>query len=293
MRYLIIIFALLGLSACATVNNSSYDHFRIDSVPQGAKVTTSIKKAKNKRARQTNAAEYYGCEPTPCAIALPRHSKFIATVTHPGYEPAEIYIRSSSRKGAFAGSMVATTATVAGTTAASAATTAALIAIQAEIASIVITSVANSFTFGAIPVSSTAISTASTSSVMASAVPPALIVSGGMLLVDAASGANKNLFPNPVILGLAREGQTVKTDPFVLMYREEIKLRQKAAKACVTGPAFNTEKNLVCTKAKLAVTNIQKKQKEVTKLIEKAQKEAAKAAKAETVAAKQKTSYQD
>lgn len=278
MKYLIFAIALFFLPACATVNNSSVDHFRIDSVPQGAKVTTTIKTGSVKTA-QGYETQYLGCDATPCALRLPRQSKFIATVTHPGYEPAEIYIGNSSSAGAFAGDMAATTATVAGVAASSAATSAVLLTATAEITSIILTSYANVASFGAIPVSSTVVPATSTSSAMAAAVPPALAVTGGMLLIDAASGANKNLFPNPVVLGLVPEGGLSKVDPFVVLYKEELRLTDLTAETCASGPLRDKARKDSCKETKLALKNIQDKQKEVRALLKKAQKEAAKAAK--------------
>lgn len=278
MRYLIFAAALFFLPACATVNNSSVDHFRIDSVPQGAKVTTTIQKGSVK-TKQGLETKYYGCEATPCAIALPRHSKFIASVSYPGYEPAEIYIGNSSSAGAFAGDMAATTASVAGVAASSAATTAALLTATAEITSILLTSYANVASFGAVPVSTGLIPATSTSSAMAAAVPPALAVTGSMLLIDAASGANKSLFPNPVVLGLVPEGGISKIDPFAILFKEELRLTQEAAKLCETGPLRETSWVELCNDAKGAVKDIRQKQKDVRALVKKAQKEAAKASK--------------
>jgi len=78
----VIIIAIM-LSACSTVNRGASDHFRIDTVPQGATVTTSVidmskkKRRKNQYGRYQDknvVTAYHGCAPTPCAIKLPRQS---------------------------------------------------------------------------------------------------------------------------------------------------------------------------------------------------------------------------
>jgi len=112
----VIIIAIM-LSACSTVNRGASDHFRIDTVPQGATVTTSVidmskkKRRKNQYGRYQDknvVTAYHGCAPTPCAIKLPRRSEFVVSIEHPAYETTELFIRSSSLKGGTTTSIVRT-----------------------------------------------------------------------------------------------------------------------------------------------------------------------------------------
>lgn len=254
MKHFIVLLALLsfGLSGCATVNRGITDYFRIDSVPQGAKATTSIETSDSKRARKKNknlAPVYHSCQPTPCAIALHRRSKFVITLEQDGYETAEMFITNSSSAGSYTANMAATTVTTTTTASAIVAGAAANAAITSSVASATgtilggtIGGYASIFSFGLIPIE-TGVSTgaallssstpAVSSTVTASsAIPPALIVTGGMLLTDVATGANVNLYPNPVVLKMAPKGSAIKTDPNVERYRREKALEDTISKLC-------------------------------------------------------------
>jgi len=257
MIYRLIIFIIFSvlLSGCATVNRGATDYFRIDTVPQGAKATTSIETYASKTARAKNidtSPIYKSCEPTPCAIALPRRSEFIITLEQDGYETAEMYITNSSNSGSFTANMAATTATAAGATVATAGTIAAGSAIATGIAtatSAVIGGISGASvslaTFGLIPAEaaiSTGISLATssvpaattTSSALSATIPPALIVTGGMLLTDVATGANVNLYPNPVVLKMAPKGTPIKIDPNVEPFKNILNLRNERDDYCST-----------------------------------------------------------
>ena len=123
-RFVLIYLIGLILSGCATVNRGATDYFRIDTVPQGAKATTSLETSASLKAREKNKdilPVYKGCDPTPCSIPLPRRSEFIITLEQDGYETAEMYITNSSNSGSFTANMAATTITSAGATTATAA----------------------------------------------------------------------------------------------------------------------------------------------------------------------------
>ena len=255
LRYLILIFAAFIMTGCATVNRGTVDHFRVDSVPQGAAAITSIETPSSKRARRKNpdlSPVYKGCNPTPCAIELPRHSEFVVKLEHPNYEPVEMFVTSSSRRGSLTANTAATAVTTAGTTVGGAAlaaglTTAALGATGAVTGGLVAGTGAG-LTFGLVSVEAAVAAgtqtglnaglaaAPSTSGAIVAAVPPALAVTGGMMLVDAASGANKNFFPNPVVLKLAPVGTPVKTDPLVAIHNEKKLLRDAYKDACPLNP---------------------------------------------------------
>jgi len=258
-----LIFALLifaiSLSGCATVNRGITDYFRIDSVPQGAKATTSIETRESKAARAKNPKlkpEYHSCEPTPCAIPLYRRSEFIVTLEQDGYETAEMFITNSSSSGSFTANMAATTATTTGTMAAGAVAGAAVANTAALLTSTIVGGTLGGsvavYSFGLIPIEtgvSTGVSlltsstpTISSTTAASSAIPPALIVTGGMLITDAVTGANVNLYPNPVVLKMAPEGTVIKIDPNVAVFRREATFKDSVEKNCPT-PQNRTKKN--------------------------------------------------
>jgi hypothetical protein len=78
------------LPGCATVTRGTSEAFAIHSQPPGAEVS------------MTNGASCV----TPCALKLKRKTGFVATITKPGYKPAQVTVASAMHSGG--------TATVAG-----------------------------------------------------------------------------------------------------------------------------------------------------------------------------------
>lgn len=277
-RLWIVVIAALLLPACATVNKGSTDYFRVDSVPQGASVSTTIETHASKRKRAGNPKlepEYYGCDPTPCAIPFNRNAKFIARIEHEDYEPAEIFISSQNSQGSFAGNAATTTVVVGGTAYIGAAAFAGYATFASQLAS----GIVNALTFGLSTPASAAPAT-TTSSVLSSAAPPVLAISGGMLMFDAASGANKNLYPNPVILGLAPKGTETKTDPFVAIYKKELEAKTRVDKYCRIVNRNTRAREKKCRVATETERAYRTERREKMKEVFKAQKEAYKAYKA-------------
>ena len=291
----LISLAGLILSGCATVNRGATDYFRIDTVPQGAKATTSIETSASLKARAKNndiPPVYKGCDPTPCSIALPRRSEFIITLEQAGYENAEMYITNSSSSGSFTANMAATTVTTAGATAVAAGTiatvTTGVLAVSSAVVGGSIGASASVATFGLIP-AQTAISTgisaglssapvATTSSVLSAAIPPALLVTGGLLLTDVATGANVNLFPNPVVLQLAPKGTPIKVDPNVAPFRNILDIKDKRDYYCNSSQKFKSENQDKCQNLKTAynkaIANKKASDKAAREKFKAAQKEA-------------------
>lgn len=292
-QYLALPLASIIISGCASVNRGATDYFRIDTVPQGAKATTTIETAASKRARGQNRnipPIYESCEPTPCFIALPRRSEFIVKLEQSGYENAEMYITNSTNSAAFTANMAATTATAVGTTAGTIAVGSALATgigtVGAGLVGGTIGASVSFATFGLIP-GQTAISTGvslatssipatTTSSALSAAVPPALAVTGGMLLADAATGANVNLFPNPVVLQMAPTGTPIKIDPNVEPFHNKLILKDKRDYYCNSARKDNREK---CSTVKAAYSEAVAQKKAAEKAARDNFKAAQKAAK--------------
>jgi len=226
MRHLklaLIVMAVI-LSACSTVNRGSTDYFRIDTVPQGAKVTTSVieKSKKKPRNRQygrnkdtSSSATYIGCHPTPCAIALPRRSEFVVKLEHPGYEPTELFIRSTTMKGGTTANAAANLATASGT-------------------SFALVGMAASFSATFTPLFSLGTQSVNASGIATTGATAGLGIGVGMIAVDMATGANLNLFPNPVVIELTPEGTPVRIDPLVELYKTMVEAKSVTDKVCAT-----------------------------------------------------------
>ena len=88
------VLAASTLSGCATITRGTHEKFNIRSQPSGADVSL------------TNGLR---CT-TPCHLNLRRKEEFVATVTLPGYKPAQISVESKMHGGggaALAGNLVA------------------------------------------------------------------------------------------------------------------------------------------------------------------------------------------
>ena len=256
----LISLAGLILSGCATVNRGATDYFRIDTVPQGAKATTSIETSASLKARAKNndiPPVYKGCDPTPCSIALPRRSEFIITLEQDGYEDAQMYITSSTSSASFTANMAAAATTTATTATATA---------------FIVAPVFSAITFGVVPASTFG------TALLSSAVPPLLVANGGMLLVDTATGANENLFPNPVVLQLAPKGTPIKVDPNVAPFRNILDIKDKRDYYCNSSQKSKPENQDKCQNLKTeysqAVANKRAADKAAREKFKAAQKEA-------------------
>lgn len=225
VRYLLICFAVISLSACATVNRGVVETFRIDSVPQGAKVTLvtdNLRSVKSSnRSVQVLEPKTFICPQTPCAIPLARKRKFVAKVEFEGYEPFETYVSSGFSSGAAAGNAVLTTSTSVGSGVAAGALSGAIAGP----------------TFGAIllPFGTEAVSTFSgqlSSSLITSGAQMGLGVGVGLTAIDLGSGSNLNFSPNPVVVGLAQAGKPVAKDPMVPLFNQKIENEILVARWC-------------------------------------------------------------
>lgn len=217
-----LILMAVMLSACSTVNRGYKDHFRIDTVPQGASVTTSVidntrkKRQKNQYGRYAGSnaiTQYHGCRPTPCAIELPRRSEFVVTLEHPDYEPTELFVRSTSMKGGTTANAAANIATASGT-------------------SFALVGMAASFSAAYTPLLSLGTQSVNASGIATTGATAGLGIGVGMIAIDIATGANLNLFPNPVVIELAPKGSAVKTDPLVGLHKNMIKAKSISEAIC-------------------------------------------------------------
>ena len=242
MKYSTLMLTVTAIlfSGCSTVNRGSNDHFRIDTVPQGAKATTSpintpqIKRRKKQYGRiqyDTEGLPYHSCEPTPCAIKLPRRSEFVVTLEHPEYETTEIFIRSTTMKGGTTANAAANLATASGSGLAVGGMVIAPFASLSNLLSLSSPSV-------------------NASGIASSGAAAGLGVGVGMVAIDIATGANLNLFPNPVVIEMAKKGQPVRTDPLIEFYWDMKEAEKLSSKICAQRKKDRDETMPSCQQAR-------------------------------------------
>ena len=193
---------MMLLGACSTVNRGITDHFFVDTVPQGASVQLLANGINPKR---------HACAATPCAIPVSRNAEFVARIEKPGFEPVEIFVGNSRKRSTLAGSVAGNSAVGTGIVVGSAAYAGYLAGTVFSV---------GGGTGGAVGTAAGA------------AAGLAAGVVGAMVLTDLATGATRNLTPNPVILALSTAGEPTITDPRVDKFRKLDDLRMAVRKAC-------------------------------------------------------------
>ena len=193
LRYLaVMLIASSVLPACATVARGTKDTLVVDTVPPGARVTTTRRIGKTK----DGAPIYAGCEATPCEIRIPRRSAFLMTITHDRYEPVELGVTGELTREALRSNL---------------ATSGKLGLANGVMVGGVIASMG--FSGGVVGLAG---------------ITTAGIATGGTLVastaVDAATGALLNLNPNPIVLELAPEGTELAPHPKAVALREKFGL---------------------------------------------------------------------
>ncbi|MEZ5997084.1 MAG: translation initiation factor 2 [Hyphomonas sp.] len=89
IKALMLLPLAVATAACATVTRGTTEAFVVETVPSGAKVTTSLG---------------VGCDPTPCAIPkIKREAEFTATITKEGYKTSTHNITHQMSGGGGAG----------------------------------------------------------------------------------------------------------------------------------------------------------------------------------------------
>lgn len=163
-RTLIACSLILALSGCATSARTTVDYFYVIAEPAGAQVSTSLGNS---------------CA-APCTLILPRRSSFDVTISHPGYAPWTGRITHVAHRGGSARS---------GAAAAGGAVVGASAGFLAADAT---NNVGLTLSGGP------GVTNAGADMIAAGA----LIGLAAPLALDAASGANRNLSPNPLIVQL-------------------------------------------------------------------------------------------
>ncbi len=212
--YALILAAGLQLTACATATRGTTTLLVVNTTPTGANVTTNIetkqsrklRMSKRKKAMENGTGdslkfEYLSCDPTPCGIEVSRKARFEILVSKDGHVPQLFFIDRIHRKDVAkqnSSKAVVATGAAAGAGAAAAAATGATI-------------------LGA--------SAAGFFAVLAAF--PVLAAGGTSIAVDAASGANFDLTPNPVTANLQTTAQSPDTQADVDFIMSEFYKRRQ------------------------------------------------------------------
>ncbi len=237
-----IAWLLLILPGCTTISRGATDYLRIDTVPQGATVTTTIETPRSQSASKANILhekQYRGCSPTPCLLKVARRGKFAIKIEHEGYEPAEIAIGGDIPIRSVNLDMNVPIGSVVGnvglTATSSALASAFVFSLNQALTSVL--------TLGSAPASAS-------SAVVGGAAVAGAGIGVAMIGVDFLSGSFKNIYPNPIVIKLAPEGEATVTDPNMLMFKLRAAKRRLARKYCVSGSAGKKAQKRNCALAK-------------------------------------------
>jgi hypothetical protein len=207
------------LPACATATRGSTTLFTVETMPIGAKATTTVPtapfkpltKQQLKRIKRGEKPEpvvdYRYCEPTPCGIEVPRKTNFHVLVEKEEYEPQVHEIGYLHRKKIKKETIrnTAAAATVGGAT---------------------IAGVAASTTTSTVFLSSGAVAGMAAIAV----VTPIVLVGGVSMSIDASTGANYDPWPNPLPLALVAHENPDTYAAELETLRVEFKEMQRAKK---------------------------------------------------------------
>lgn len=206
---MLLLFLAITLSACNTISRGGTDYLRIDTIPQGAKVSTTIETSnsrKNSKQYVNAKKEYRSCEPTPCLLEVGRRQTFAIKIEHDGYEPAEIAIHGDIPMRTVNLDM----AVPVGSVAANVGLGVASGAVVGTFGVVFTQAWFQIFTLSTVP--------APTSGIVAGATAAGAGVGVAMVGIDLISGSFENIYPNPVIVQLAPKGTPTITDPNMLMF---------------------------------------------------------------------------
>jgi len=219
IRIFVLTILMMQLAACATATRGSTTLFIVETTPVGAKAETTVPtkefgkmtKVRLERIKSGKLEEpefeYRFCEPTPCGIEMPRKTEFHVLVTKDGYTPEVHQIGYKHRK------------EIRNETVKNTALTAGAVGVGTGVAVGAATSSSVLFSGGAAAGTAAGIVIAA----------PIVLVGGVALGVDAASGANYDIWPNPLPLDLQeidkadtewRDVDAVKADFAKMQHRE-------------------------------------------------------------------------
>ena len=226
LRIIVLCFLALFISACATIDRGIEDHVRVDTVPQGARVTVTYHQSVNRNPRSRKPLKRYAveviqdvCPSTPCAIPHPRQKDALVRIEHEGFAPVEYVVYPSSRSGATAVNLQSTLTGSSATGLYAGAITFQTVSFMNAFGRL--------FTLG---LERNAFGNASgTAASVGTGVGVGVVAVS--LATDAVTKANSNLFPNPSVFGLA-ETESELHDPLVAPFKADMTAERLRADLC-------------------------------------------------------------
>lgn len=83
-----VLFLACLTTGCATAIRGTHEVVKIESEPPGATIVTDIETTN----KNLSVGNFYGCEPTPCSLNIPRRTNTVVTASKPGFEPIKFRI---------------------------------------------------------------------------------------------------------------------------------------------------------------------------------------------------------
>lgn len=271
-RSLALFTAAFTLSACSTIDRGFYDNVRVDTVPQGATASFTYIPSDPIRT-QPGAVKRMTCEETPCAFEIARTQRGIVRIEKDGFAPVEYFVSPSRyRLGGGVDMKKVAQKTI---------PTSLATGLTGGLAYAAFTQSSLGILWGGLltpglgtyqPVST------STGAIIGTGV--GVGIAAGSMLIDMGTSANENVYPNPVVIGLADTGTEVEGDPFVDAYYDLIAIYREKEIACTSRNRRNAA-GLTCHDARLqlnaankTLTALETQRDAEIKALIKAQKEA-------------------
>jgi hypothetical protein len=229
-----------NLAACSTIDRGVTDHVRVDTVPQGA-TASFIYIPSEPSTRHPGAIRRMTCAATPCAFQVGRSQKGIVTVEKDGFEPAQYYVGPSRFRGGAGVNLEATTLKTTSTSLGVGLTGGLYYAAMSQL----FTALGNAITLGFGNYQGVSTATGATAGTGIG-----LGIAAGSMLIDAGTSANSNVYPNPVVIGMAQAGTQAEDDPFVEAYYDLIARYKEKEIACASRRNRN-EAGLSCSDTRL------------------------------------------
>lgn len=256
IRSLALIALSATLGACSTIDRGIYDNVRVDTVPQGATASFVYIPANPIRG-QPGAVKRMVCEATPCAFEVPRTRMGIVKVEKDGFAPSEYFVAPSRFRGG-AGVDLGTTTVVSTATSLGTGVTAGLVSASvAQFSYSIAYAIPNAIST-ALGGSGSLAPTVNTSSFATAGTGIGIGIAAGSILIDMGTAANSNVYPNPVVIGMAEMGTEVEEDPFVIAYYKLMASYRQRETICKSRKKRNTE-GFNCVDARREFYAIEKK----------------------------------
>jgi len=270
IRNLALLSLAVNLVACSTIDRGVTDYVRVDTVPQGATASFTFIPSESS-TRQPGAVKRVICQATPCAFEVRRSQKGIVRLEKDGFEPAEYYVGPSRFRGGAGVDLDATTLKTTSTSLGIGLTGGLTYAAFSQFAA----AFGNIFTFGFGNYQGV-----STASGATAGTGIGLGIAAGSMLIDAGTSANANIYPNPVVIGMAQAGTPTEDDAFVAAYYDLIAKYRQREITCASRQNRNdsgqtcSDTRLIYRDARRALSDLENERDDEIRALIKANKDA-------------------